>query len=129
MAFVTSETREYSSLVLTNGSLEDDSQLPATMGAPRQIACYSVTAAGVEPGISSLRYFVTPPLGADLKFGCQSFMQRYRGVLHRPQRLDSVLLACLKSDAKEYLLQADVVVRRGVLVECVIESIYITILG
>jgi hypothetical protein len=38
--------------------------------------------------------------------------------MHQPQRLDSVLLACLQSDsAKEHLLQADVVVRRGVLVK------------
>jgi RAT1-interacting protein len=118
------ETAEYSSPILINGPLHNEntpSQVPAIMGPPKQIACYSVNPTGVEFNISSLRYFVTPPLGANLDKGCFEFMRRYQNVMHEPQRLDSVLLACLQADAKEYLLQADVVVRRGALVKCVIE--------
>jgi hypothetical protein len=115
------ETAEYSSTVLMSGPLHKDnapSWVPAIMGPSKQIACYSVNPTGVE---SSLRYFVTPPLGANLGEGCSSFMHRYKNVMQEPQRLDNVLLACLQADAKECLLQADVVVRRGVLAKCVIE--------
>src|SRR5882672_5708896 len=109
-------------LPVTELTTEHLSQLPgpAIMGPPKQIACYSVTATGIEFNISSLRYFVTPPLGANLDEGCSSFMHRYKNVIHQPQRLDSVLLACLQSGAEESLLRADVVVRRGMLVKCVI---------
>jgi hypothetical protein len=118
------ETAEYSSTVLMSGLLHKGgapSRVPAIMGPPKQIACYSVNPTGVKFNTSSLRYFVTPPLGANLGEGCFSFMHRYRNVMHEPQRLDNVLLACLHGDAKECLLQADVVVRRGLLVKCVIE--------
>ncbi|KIM76424.1 hypothetical protein PILCRDRAFT_91650 [Piloderma croceum F 1598] len=119
------ETAEYSSSVLISSPLHNEntpSQVPAIMGPPKQIACYSVNPTGVEFNTSSLRYFVTPPLGANLGKGCFSFMDRYKNVMQEPQRLDNVLLACLQADAKEYLLQADVVVRRGVLVKIMLRT-------
>lgn len=122
MASAVNQMPEHSYIAPTIDRLDKDnapSQLPALMGPPKQIACYSVNAMGVEFNITSLRYFVTPPLDANLNDGCHSFMRRYKDAIHRPQRLDSVLFACLQSDAKEYLSQADVVLRRGVLVKCV----------
>jgi hypothetical protein len=117
---IANQSLERWSIVPTKDEDVVPSQLPAIMGHPEQIACYSVTATGVEYNITSLRYFVTPPLGTNLNSGCSSFMSRCKDVMHQPQRLDSVLFACLQSDAMEYLLQADVVVRRGVLVKCVL---------
>ena len=96
------------------------SELHAIMGPPKQIACYSVTSTGVEFNTASLRYFVTPQLGVDLNNGYYSFMRRYMYTMHQPQRLDNVLFACLQSGAMDYLSRANVVVRRGVLVKCVL---------
>lgn len=105
---------EHSSKVFT---IDEDSKLPAVLGPPKQIACYSTTATGVEFNTASLRYFVVPPLHANLYDGGREFMRRYRHVVHQPQRLDSILFACLQSAAKECLSTADIVIRRGVLVK------------
>jgi hypothetical protein len=43
-------------------------------------------------------------------------MRLHKDEKHYPQRLDNVLLTCLKHEAKDHLLKTDVVIRRGVLV-------------
>ena len=93
------------------------SKKAAMLGPPNQIACYSMTAKGVEYNTTSLRYFVNPPLGTNLNDGSPSFMHLHKDETRCPQRLDDILLACLESGAKEHLLNVDVVVRRGCLLE------------
>ena len=94
----------------------ESNNVPAILGPPNQIACYSVTATGVEYNTVSLRYFVPPPLGTNLNDGSLPFMRLHKDDKYCPQRLDNVLLTCLQPEAKDHLLKADVVIRRGVLV-------------
>lgn len=88
----------------------------AILGPSNQIACYSVTAEGIEYNTASLRYFVPPPLGTDFNDGCQAFKRLHKHETHCPQRLDNALFTCLQPEAKGHLLKSDVVLRRGVLV-------------
>lgn len=90
----------------------------ASLGAINHIACFSVTPSDeIRYDSSMLRYFVDPPSGADLRAGYYDCLQSNacNSTLGHPNRLDSLVEACLQLGAKQVLKKAHVVTSRGIL--------------
>lgn len=96
----------------------------ARVGRAREVACYSVRSpAETRYDNSSLRRFVAPTPGTDLKLGLRGYTRLDPKTLRQhgqPSMLDSTLEACLASSTGlQSLLEADVVARQSVIRKCV----------
>ncbi|EGO03105.1 hypothetical protein SERLA73DRAFT_176626 [Serpula lacrymans var. lacrymans S7.3] len=100
-------------LIKRSDATNPSCQLPALLGPPKQISCYSSAADGsVTQDGRSLRYFMYPSLGTDMSQGFPQFLLRHLGG-HVKTPLDSLLRACL--DRPDEISSADVVTWRGIL--------------
>ncbi|KAJ7648527.1 hypothetical protein B0H17DRAFT_1147984 [Mycena rosella] len=90
--------------------------LPALLGPAKQSACFSVCNKDLKvDSTAALRYFVQPPLNADLSDGLPQFLERpfLNRAFQRARRLDNVFRTCLESQNSAELLKAEAVTRRG----------------
>ena len=106
--------------------LENAPSLPIPQfGTPRQIACYSRSSVYKHRPNStiSLRRFVEPALGTNLKEGMDLFYSRPKKILkqiHKRMRLDSLMEACVNDRVRVGFLKADVVTTKQAIVRCVL---------
>ncbi|KAJ7230033.1 hypothetical protein GGX14DRAFT_692017 [Mycena pura] len=87
--------------------------LPARLGPAKQSACFSVCDSRLEvDSTAALRYFVHPPMNANIRDGLREFMKR--------PRLDNVFKMCLAAQSSEELLRAEVVTWRGIMTKIIL---------
>ncbi|KAJ6594883.1 hypothetical protein B0H19DRAFT_1366627 [Mycena capillaripes] len=107
-----------STIRLINVSDPPECPLPALLGPAKQSACFSICDERLEvDGTTALRYFVEPPLNADLRDGLHKFLKLplKDRAFKRARRLDNVFKTCLESENSEDLLKAEVVTWRGIM--------------
>jgi RAT1-interacting protein len=95
MDATSSSSLAFTSLIKNLDEIDPACTLPAILGKPRQSACFSVSDEKLEiDSMVSLRYFVPPPLNANVRAGLRAFLRQY-GTDHsfgRPRRLDNVYM-------------------------------------
>ncbi|KAJ7162432.1 hypothetical protein C8R46DRAFT_1353360 [Mycena filopes] len=99
--------------------------LPALLGPPKQLACFSICNERLEvDSTAALRYLRDPPnpIDVDLRDGLDAFLQlpRKDRTFQRARRLDNVFEVCLASANSEELLGAEVVTWRGILTKIMV---------
>ncbi|KAJ7584347.1 hypothetical protein C8J56DRAFT_149878 [Mycena floridula] len=89
----------------------------ARVAPPNQVSSYSLRRDQLFYDNSSLRYFVEPEVGVDLKDGFDVFREanpQMDGAHTAPSRLDAMMEACFRSiTGRESLLTADVIARES----------------
>ncbi|KAJ6479408.1 hypothetical protein C8R47DRAFT_1136715 [Mycena vitilis] len=107
-----------SSLRLITLSDPPQCPLPALLGPAKQSACLSICDERLEvDSTAALRYFVKPPLNANLRDGLPEFLDLplEDRTFRRAKRLDNVFTTCLESKNSGELLSAQVVTWRGIM--------------
>lgn len=116
LATAISQAKPACSLTLSSLKSYSRAHKPPALQIPTQLLAFSYTPAREQVFTNeALKYFVEPPRGADLNYGYERWIKRPE----EKGRLDGLLRALLREEAKRELRRAGVISWRGVMTKWV----------